>query len=356
MVISCDIFCTVVDNFGDAAVCWRLARQLAQDQGWDVRLWIDEIAPLCGLRPGIDAAQERQRIDDVEIRHWSKAFPDVEAARIVIEAFACELPTSYVAVMAKGRPVWINLEYLSAEGWVAGCHGMASPHPTLPLTKHFFFPGFTQGTGGLIRERNADFGVRLPGPALSVSLFCYDNPALPALLDEWSAGAEPIVCQVADGLPRRQTEAWLNQAFPPGAEARRGALALRALPFVPQPEYDRLLGGCDLNFVRGEDSFVRAQWARQPFVWHIYPQAEDAHQAKLDAFLGLYAAGLDNEAARATRRFFAAWNGDGDVAAAWPALRAALPRLAAHGDSWAAQIAAAGYLAENLAKFCLERI
>jgi uncharacterized repeat protein (TIGR03837 family) len=356
MVISCDIFCTVIDNFGDAGVCWRLARQLAHEHGWQVRLWIDEIAPLCGLRPGIDAARERQQIDGVEIRRWDKAFPEVEPARIAVEAFACELPASYVAAMSQGSHVWINLEYLSAEAWVAGCHGMASPHPTLPLTKHFFFPGFTAGTGGLIRERDADFGVRRPSPALSVSLFCYDNPSLPALLDVWAESGEPIVCQVADGLPRRQTEAWLDAAFPPGTEARRGALALRALPFVPQPEYDRLLGGCDLNFVRGEDSFVRAQWARHPFVWQTYPQAEGAHAAKLQAFLDLYAAGLDDEAARATRRFFAAWNGDGDVAAAWPAFRAALPQLAAHADSWAARIAEPGNLAENLAKFCLERI
>lgn len=356
MALSCDIFCSVVDNFGDAGVCWRLARQLVREHGWRVRLWIDDVRPLCGLRPGIDAEGDRQDADGVEVRRWATPFPEAEPAAVVIEAFACELPASYVGAMTNGKRVWINLEYLSAEAWVANFHGKASPHPRLPLTKHFFFPGFVEGTGGLIRERDADFGARRPSPALSVSLFCYDNPALPALLDAWVASPEPIVCHVADGLPRRQVEAWLQQAFAPGSEARRGALALRALPFVAQPEYDRLLGAGDLNFVRGEDSFVRAQWAERPFVWHIYPQPDAAHIAKLEAFLDRYLAGLDVGSAQACRRFLAAWNGTGDIAAAWPAFRAALPALESHGGEWAAKIAKPGNLAENLAKFCLERL
>jgi uncharacterized repeat protein (TIGR03837 family) len=352
MPISCDIFCKIVDNFGDAGVCWRLSRQLARELGWRIRLWIDDVGPLCALRPGVDAGRDEQAIDGVEIRRWTREFPAVEPARIVIEAFACELPDSYVRAMAQRPPVWINLEYLSAEDWVAGCHAKASPHPSLPLTKYFFFPGFTAGTGGLIRERDADFGVRLPGAALTVSLFCYENAALPALLDTWAAGDEPMVCRVAEGWPRRQVAAWLDEAFLPGSAARSGALALQALPFLPQPEYDRVLGSCDLNFVRGEDSFVRAQWAERPFVWQIYPQADAAHEPKLDAFLDRYADGLDRDAAQALRTFFASWNGTGSAATAWPALRTALPRLAAHSHPWAKRIATAGNLAENLATFC----
>jgi uncharacterized repeat protein (TIGR03837 family) len=356
MAFSCDIFCKVVDNFGDVGVCWRLARQLAHEQGWQVRLWIDDVAPLCGLRPGVEATLDAQSIDGVEVRRWASPFPDVIPAKVVIEAFACELPASYVAAMVEVKPVWINLEYLSAEDWVAGCHGLASPHPKLPLTKHFFFPGFTAASGGLIRERDADFGVRQPSPALTVSLFCYENPALPALLDAWVANPEPIVCLVAAGLPHRQVAAWLGEPFASGDDTQRGALALRALPFLPQTEYDWLLGSCDLNFVRGEDSFVRAQWARRPFAWQIYPQAERAHTAKLNAFLNLYTADLPESAADAVHSFHAAWNGDGDIAAAWPELRCALPSLAAHAAPWAERLAGLGNLAEDLAKFAQERI
>ncbi|WIM06317.1 MAG: elongation factor P maturation arginine rhamnosyltransferase EarP [Candidatus Nitricoxidivorans perseverans] len=349
MSLSCDLFCAVVDNLGDAGVCWRLARQLAAEKGWQMRLWIDDPSPLDLLAPDHDAAP-------VEVRRWQGDFAMVEPAEIVIEAFACELPEAFVAAMAARPrpPVWINLEYLSAEDWVAGCHGLPSPHPKLPLTKHFFFPGFGPGTGGLILESGADFGRPGLSAALTVSLFCYDNPALPALLDIWADGAEPMVCRVADGLPRRQVAAWLDGPFSPGTDARRGALALHALPFLPQTDYDRLLGSCNLNFVRGEDSFVRAQWARRPFVWQPYLQAGDAHRLKLEAFLARYGSGLAEAAA--VHGFWRAWNGLGDVGSTWPAFRAALPALLAHAGPWAGKIAAAGDLATNLETFCRARL
>ncbi len=360
MGVSCDLFCRVVDNLGDAGVCWRLARQLAREHGWAVRLWIDDTVPLARLlRPGIDAVLPTQTIDGVEIRHWGASFPEVVPGDVVIEAFACNLPESFVIAMAARTkaPVWINLEYLSAEAWVSDCHGLPSPHPTLPLAKYFFFPGFDSRTGGLIRER--DLPAAKPRPAaeeLVVTLFCYDNPALPLLLDTWAEGSERIVCRVADGLPRQLAEHWLGRAFPVGNSSCRGSLQLSASPFLPQIEYDQWLADSDLNFVRGEYSFVRAQWAERPFVWQAYPQAEDAHFTKLDAFLASYLQSLDDPSRTATADFFRAWNGRGEIASAWPAFRAVLPRLTLHAHPWAEEITKPGYLAENLVRFCLERL
>jgi uncharacterized repeat protein (TIGR03837 family) len=348
--LRCDIFCAVIDNLGDAGVCWRLARQLAVEHGWRVRLWIDAPAPLDLLAP------ERDDVP-VEIRKWEGDFAGVAPGQVVVEAFACELPPAYLAAMAAlpRPPVWLNLEYLSAEDWVAGCHGLPSPHPRLPLIKHFFFPGFAPGTGGLLRER--DFTVP-PAPSfaetLTVSLFCYENPALPDLLACWRDSAEDIVCRVAAGLPQAQVAAWLGTDFAAGNRAERGRLALVALPFVPQRDYDAVLAGCQLNFVRGEDSLVRAQWAERPFVWQAYPQTEDSHHAKLDALLDLYCAGRAEFAP--LRDFWRAWNSDGDVAAAWPVFRAALPAIATAAPTWSARIAAHGDLATNLANFCTARL
>jgi uncharacterized repeat protein (TIGR03837 family) len=338
--ISCDIFCTVIDNLGDAGVCWRLARQLAVEHGWRVRLFIDDPSPIEGFAPG-------QAV--VEVRRWEGDFSEVAPADVVIEAFACALPQHYVEAMRARRrpPVWLNLEYLSAEDWVSGCHGLPSPQEG--LAKHFFFPGFVPGTGGLLREQ--DFAVP-PAPTFSrvleISLFCYGNPWLPALLDAWRDGERPILCHVCDGLPRRQVEAWLGEPLPVGRQALRGRLTLAALPFLTQPDYDALLGRCHLNFVRGEDSFVRAQWAERPFVWQAYPQAEDAHLAKLDAFLKLYTEDA------AARFFFRAWNGQGTLD--WPTFATALPRLAAAAPGWAQRIAAHGDLAANLVMFCRNRL
>jgi uncharacterized repeat protein (TIGR03837 family) len=359
MVISCDLFCRVVDNVGDAGVCWRLARQLVAEHGWVVRMWIDDLTPLSGLRPGIDAALPVQTVDGVEIRRWTNAFPDQVPGDVVIEAFACELPENFIAGMAARpkAPVWLNLEYLSAEDWVAGCHGKPSPHPTLALTKYFFFPGFSAGTGGLIREKDMPaVQPRAPGRELTISLFCYDNPALPALLGAWAEGSDLVTCRVADGLPRQQVEVWLGRPFPVGARVFRGSLELDAMPFMPQTDYDRLLCACDINFVRGEDSFVRAQWAERPFVWQAYPQADGAHLAKVDAFLSRYLRALPDTSRTNTADFHRAWNGQGDIAAAWPAFRAVLPALTLHGHVWAAEISEQGNLAENLVRFCRERL
>lgn len=284
----------------------------------------------------------------VEVRHWTGDFDAVEPADVVIEAFACTLPATYVAAMAtrKQPPFWLNLEYLSAEAWVAGCHGL--PSPQAGLKKYFFFPGFFPGTGGLLRETG--YAV-LPPPrfsgTLDVSLFCYENPALPGLLDNWRDGQVATHCHVAAGLPHQQVTHWLGENFTAGTAIRRGNLYLHALPFLTQTDYDTLLARCHLNFVRGEDSFVRAQWAERPFVWQAYPQADAAHQVKLSAFLDRYVENLGDLGAT-VRRFMQGWNGEG--ALDWPRFAETLPDLMAHAPSWAAQIRAHGDLATNLVK------
>ena len=150
-----DIFCKVIDNFGDAGVCWRLARQLANDFDQEVRLWIDDLATLSSFTPGLDCKRLIQRVQGVEIWSWQQIQMGIICADVVIEAFACDLPDVYISAMLQHKqpPLWINLEYLSAEPWVVEYHLLPSPHPRLPLTKFFFFPGFVNGTGGLLREQ-----------------------------------------------------------------------------------------------------------------------------------------------------------------------------------------------------------
>ena len=310
-----DIFCAVIDNYGDIGVCWRLARQLVKEHDLQVRLWVDDLVPLAKLKPGVNALLDAQLVDGVNVRRWPDMFPEAEVADVVIEAFACKLPENYVHAMAacENKPVWINLEYLSAEAWVDGAHGLPSPHPRLPLTKYFFFPGFTDKTGGLIREavyderRNAfdatEFRAKLGLPPkregeLTISLFGYENPALPGLLDAWAHDARPITCIVPESRLLPDVRAFFGDQT---NNLRRGQLTVHVIPFLPQDDYDKLIWLCDLNFVRGEDSFVRAQWAEKPFVWQIYPQAKEAHRVKLDAFLERYLEGLPTEICRLWR-------------------------------------------------------
>ncbi|NMG13999.1 elongation factor P maturation arginine rhamnosyltransferase EarP [Aromatoleum bremense] len=369
-----DIFCRVVDNFGDIGVCWRLAKGLAGDHGLAVRLWIDDLDAFSRLCPGTSTVGGRILAGGVEIRRWDPDFPSVEPAAAVIEAFGCELPESYLAAMAArpSPPPWVNLEYLSAESWVGDYHRMASPHPRLPLVKHFFFPGFSPRTGGLLRERGLldardrfqaqsaaqetllrSLGVAAPRPGTRlISLFAYEQPALAALLARWADGDEPVLLLVPEGPVVGDVMRFFGEhEAAAGACRQRGALTAAILPFVDQERYDRLLWACDVNFVRGEDSFVRAQWAGRPFVWHIYRQEQDAHRVKLEAFLDRYTATMERPAAAAIRQFWRAWNGWGGIASAWRPFEAALPAIGTHNRSWAHALASAPDLASSLVQF-----
>lgn len=366
---TCAVFCRVVDNYGDAGVALRLARQLALEHGLDVTLYIDDverakrIAPAdCGVAicPLTDAASP--------------------SATLVIETFGCGIPDAYLDAMEARQPppIWINLEYLSAESWVNDAHGLPSPPPRRALRRWFFFPGFTSRTGGVLRERDLvelreahargiashahvwhSIGIEaLPVNALTVSLFCYPNRAAPALLSQWTEGDEPVVCVVPEGVLTDAVAAIIDKTPRVGEQARRGALTLVVAPLVDQIAFDARLGSCALNFVRGEDSFVRAQLVARPLVWHIYPQADNAHLPKLAAFLDLYSEHLASRPASALRDFTNAWNAQDatGVARTWRPFRSALPALSAHARGWSDATAAKRDLASGLVEFALERL
>ena len=371
-----DIFCAVVDNFGDIGICWRLARQLRVDHGQRVRLWVDDLTSFASIQPAIDPAADEQTLDGVEIRKWSESFPPVEPAQIVVEGFGVRLPAAYLEAMTamQPQPVWINLEHISAEPWVDGCHGLPSPHPRLPLTKYFFFPGFTPQTAGVLIEKKfrdardefnssasarGDFlralGVEPQPGSLCISLFCYENAALGDLIAAWSQSAIPVYCYVAAGraLAAVNTVAGRLDA---GAVMVRGALTLIALPFLSMDAYDRLLWACDVNFVRGEDSFVRAQLAARPLIWQAYLQNDDAHLAKEGAFLDRYLSGLDAKTARVWRQLNECWNRQLPAGPAWNDFAGGLDEASAHARAWAARLLAGNHLADKLAEFCLNRL
>jgi uncharacterized repeat protein (TIGR03837 family) len=315
-----DIFCRVIDNHGDLGVCWRLCADLAQ-RGDTARLWVDDASALAWMAP--------QGCAGVSVRAWPNSValqdlahdPAFEVGQVVVEAFGCELPEAFQALMVQDTPpVWINLEYLSAEGYVARSHGLASPvmsGPARGATKWFFYPGFTPDTGGLLREpdlwvRQAAFdrtawlqALPLDLPIAEnerlISLFCYEPAALPDLLQQLSEADQPTRLLVAPGRPHAAVEAARQTlGMPKGGQ---GHLHISPLPYLSQTAFDQLLWACDLNLVRGEDSLVRALWAGQPFGWHIYPQDDLAHHTKLQAFEAALRMPAD------LQKFHAIWNG-----------------------------------------------
>jgi uncharacterized repeat protein (TIGR03837 family) len=371
-----DVFCRVVDNYGDVGVSWRLARQVAREHGKEVRLWLDDLTVLAKLRPEIDTAYDIQRLEGVEIRRIREPFDPDGVGDVVVETFGCDPPAAYLLAMAERarKPRWINLEYLSAEEWVEGSHALPSPNPRLPLVKHFFFPGFTRRTGGLLREESLlrrrdefqrDEGAQAafwksilgevpPREALKVSLFNYTGAPVESLARACAQGAGPFWLVAPEGVAATALEHWRHHAA-------RDTMRTFVIPFLAQDRYDELLWACDVNFVRGEDSFVRAQWAGKPFVWHVYPQDDGAHWVKLAAFLARYTADLERSDAAAVTLLWEAWNHRLDDAeregprvalpGAWAGFIGKRERLEAHSRAWCAGLAARRDLAAELVDF-----
>ena len=325
-----DIFCRVIDNFGDIGVCWRLSADLTQ-RGHQVRLWMDDASALAWMAPPPRA---------VEVRAWQEAeLNPPQPGDVVVEAFGCDPPSAFVSLMQRAVPPrWINLEYLSAEDYVERSHGLPSPvwsGPGSGLRKWFFYPGFTPKTGGLLREPDlvaqrdaflaspqtrlrwlSGHGIAVDSPArLFVSVFCYDSAPLPQWLDILSAQARqqpatrsPVTLLLTPGPATRLARQWLAD-HPDLAAQYDSRLVLHELPHLTQLEFDRLLWSCDLNMVRGEDSAVRAIWAGKPHVWQIYEQDDGVHADKLDAFMTRWMSEWAPEVSRPVRRAWLRWNG-----------------------------------------------
>ncbi|CAN5219385.1 elongation factor P maturation arginine rhamnosyltransferase EarP [soil metagenome] len=369
---SCDIFCRVVDNHGDIGICWRLARQLHDEHGWNVRLVVDDLQAFAFIAPSVDADRDRQRIDGIEVHAWREPI-ERAPARVVIEAFACDPPAAYVEAMATLaiKPLWINLDYLATEPWAIDCQWMTSPHPRLPLLKHFVFPGF-EGRLAVLMETDlqarreaalADPGWRRsrlealgadPDADGTVFVFSYPTPALEALFDAMQAASSSSQLLLAPTAANR------------ALVARRtgGPVRLILLEPVAQSGFDDWLWLADLNFVRGEDSFVRAQLAGAPFVWQAYPQADAAHWDKIESF----AASLRRHAAAqqmtaAVEHWWAlqqAWNRDETDGDAWGALWQSFVDhrldMAALTAGWRSRLLARPDLAGEIAAFVAARL
>ena len=327
-----DLFCQVVDNYGDIGVCWRLARQLAAEHGCEVRLIVDDLGAFRFIAPEIDSAAKHQSLLGVAVVAW-RAAEALIPADAVIEAFACNPPAAYVEAMAQRspKPVWINLEYLSAEAWVDDIHGMPSAHQRLPLTKYFFCPGFTEASGGLIRETAVGATRRDPSDTSGrdKSLLQGNAPRLSPLQLFAFAYPHAPVRALAQGLRAAGVPTTVTLAAPLAGTAPDWQIAAP----VAQTQFDALLTDFDFLIVRGEDSFMRAQWAAKPFLWHIYPTDDGAHLIKLDAWLDNYCIGLAPNARAAYRAASLAFNvakGDDTQASEYAILAPHINELVAH--------------------------
>ncbi len=408
-----DIFCKIVDNFGDIGVCWRLARQLQVEHGLQIKLWVDDLEAAQKIIPSLNLDENSQVCEDITILKCGETADFSQAADVVIEAFACELPAAYLAAMARQQSKWVNLEHLSAENWVDDFHAKPSPQGFLNLnhglTRYFYFPGFTEATGGLICEAGkiqqlqalinprplAGAGARQRGRgaaqldsevtplsnlspasggealvacefvasssvrpepvegqiALKISLFCYPHAPIHALLDVFTELTHIINCYIpASSILPQIADYFGVETIDVGDYFTRENLHVHILPFLSQADYDVLLRDCDINFVRGEDSWLRAIWAGKPFIWQPYLQDENTHIKKLDAFLDLFYTNFD--AKEVVCEAHQAWVAGMMTSEIWQDYLANLSAIKNHTQLQAAQLAKQADLASKLVIFC----
>jgi uncharacterized repeat protein (TIGR03837 family) len=311
----------------------------------------------------------------VLIRLWTNDFPALTAdefPELLIEALACTVPSCYLLQLSALRPdaIWLNLEYLSAEDWVHGCHGLASPQADIALAKYFFFPGFTAQTGGLLREHHVVDTLRCfsqDGAAqqqfwraagmndamdysLKISLFCYQQQSIAEFIQQLQQQPQSVLLLVPEGVVAEQLRV-LWPELQTQKSLKLGLLKIQILQFLPQPQYDFLLAACDINFVRGEDSVIRAHWAGKPMIWQIYRQQEQAHQVKLQAFLDKYLQDAPPAVASLLRQFHLRWDLEQPVSELLPLLIENIQEISHFQLQWQQFLMLQQDLVTNLVRF-----
>lgn len=377
------LFVRVIDNYGDMGVAWRLACNLRRQSAAHISLWSDDTALLHLLAPGYPDAE------GITVYPWQdeaateRQLAALPPPALVVETFGCELPEAVRARIRRDRPLWLNWEYLSAEDWAADLHALPSLQAD-GSAKYFWFMGFDEHSGGLLREPaylsgqttfacdpvarqrfRRQYGLPETAHGADWLLFGYAGAVWAKWLHMWRAAGVPMTLwlaggQIIDSL-RHSGLIGADELAAPGSRTDWHNLRLCRLPFVPQTQFDRLLWLADGAIVRGEDSFVRAQWAGLPFFWHIYPQEAQAHLAKLHAFWQRAAADWPPSIQQAHHALSQELNGAAALEAparlaAWQTLQTHFAGWRRHSDAWSQRLHAQSDTVERLALFMQNRL
>jgi uncharacterized repeat protein (TIGR03837 family) len=314
---SIDIFCQVIDNFGDIGVVYRFAKEFKfRHPSRRIRVYCDDLLSLSILEPGADAAKNVQELKGITYINSQTCdenlFKRLGGSDVVIEAFGCEIPSLYQKMLLGQSAVWLNLEHLSAEPWVEGYHRQQSLVGDGTMRKFFFMPGFTDNTGGVIIDSEVELarpglvknraaylgrllnGFQIHGPVMERSLFGTVFTYLrgfDTLLRDLQTVNQDVYLFVLGDKSRQGMIETLRRAEAANVTDSHfinGHIHVIMMPFVPQREFDSLVCVTDFNIVRGEDSLVRAILAQRPFIWSAYIQKEKYHRTKIEAFLDVF--------------------------------------------------------------------
>ena len=308
---SLDIFCEIIDNFGDIGVVYRVAKEFKKIYNEEIKIRVflnrlDEFLALNKRAKNIGY----QNIDGIEYitnEYLTKNICTFSPANVIIEAFGCNILQEYLEKAKEQSSLLINLEYLSGESWIESVHLMESPIGAKKLRKYFFMPGFKENTGGVIVDSlfldrklkvqtNKEYYLNkylrdLKDKDYFIgTIFSYEKNFIPLLNVLFKNSKNNCLLVLGEKSQESIKAILLDLKF---IESSKNVfdfknIKIKFLPFLEQEEYEELINLVDYNFVRGEDSFVRSLLTGKPFIWHIYLQEEMAHMDKIDGFIERY--------------------------------------------------------------------
>lgn len=300
------VLCKVVDNFGDIGVVFRLCRALSElKKNLEIRLVVSNLDSFAKISKGIDSTKTFQ-----EFRGW-KVF-DWNDNALCKKEFSKNPPEFILECFQCGRPEWleellfspqfnlniqiVNVEYLTAESWADDFHLLKSGTRSAKIKKINFMPGFTKKTGGLILDKNfmcclseKKFALNLVKQNLDKKILSEDfSDSFKILIFSYPKNFDFLASAIKEFSFLKKIIVFVAS----GAGADSAKISLKkfkvdfvCLPFIQQEVWDAFLSLMDFSFVRGEDSFSRCCLFGNPFIWNIYPQEEEFHIVKLNAFL-----------------------------------------------------------------------
>lgn len=311
-----DIFCEIIDNYGDIGVVYRIAKEL------------QKIFPKSKIRAFLNKLDEFKKINSQVLDLPSQNIDGIEyitfdylrdnanellTAQVIIEAFGCQIPEEYMEIAYDNSELLINLEYLSAEDWIEDFHLQSSPLGRGKLKKVFFMPGFTEKSGGVIADsnyleriqqvlENKEFyekkylsDIEDRENKIVGTLFSYEKNFTPLLEDLKKLDKDVVILAMGEKTQDSLRKILKNFSIEDFRNSLKyGKIEIRFLNFLNQEEYEELINIVDFNFVRGEDSFIRAVLTGKPYMWHIYCQEEYAHMDKIEGFLDKYRRVIEN--------------------------------------------------------------
>ena len=304
-VNSIDVFCEIIDNFGDIGVVYRISKELKKIfQNVRIRIVLNRLEEFKAINKKVKDT-DYQEIDGlicVTEKYVKENIETFGVSDVFIEAFGCNVPEEYVKQAKENSKLWINLEYLSGEKWIEDFHLCESLIDSKTLKKIFFMPGFSEKSGGVIIDSGflermkygkenrdevfkkyfKDFDLK---DKFIGTVFSYEKNFENLLETLKNYEKETVLLLMGEKTQKSFSEILKkNLTEDYGNIVKYGKITMIYSDFFSQEEYEEIISASDFNFTRGEDSFVRGIILGKPFMWHIYLQEEKAHMDKIKAF------------------------------------------------------------------------